>query len=120
MAVRLATATHQMRVKDAVMRDVKDVMGDISTESRGVFVQASTLGSLEALMEYLRSSKVPVAGVALGPVHKKDVVRASAMVEHEDEREFATILAFDVKLDPTAVGRFGWLRPRSSHVPRSP
>jgi len=89
--------------QDAVMRDVKDVMGDISTESRGVFVQASTLGSLEALMDYLRSSKVPVAGVALGPVHKKDVVRASAMVEHEDEREYATILAFDVKVDPTAA-----------------
>ena len=32
----------------------------IQLQERGVFVQASTLGSLEALVEFLKQSKIPV------------------------------------------------------------
>ena len=80
---------------DAVMKGFK-------REPVGVYVQASTLGSLEALLEYLRchTPPVPVAGVGLGPLHKKDVVTASVMLEHK--KEFATVLAFDVKVTPEA------------------
>ncbi|GBG26948.1 Eukaryotic translation initiation factor 5B [Hondaea fermentalgiana] len=83
-------------LKDAVMADVADIMGNVSVTGRGVSVQASTLGSLEALMEFLRTSDIPVASVQIGPVHKKDVSRASIMLEHE--KEYACILAFDVKV----------------------
>jgi len=81
---------------DAVMADVSEVMQSVSTTGRGVCVQASTLGSLEALMEFLRVSKIPVASVQIGPVHKRDVMRASIMLEHQ--KEYACILAFDVKV----------------------
>ncbi len=49
----------------------------------GVCVQASTLGSLEALLEFLRSPtvKIPVSGINIGPVHRRDVMRASVMLE---------------------------------------
>ncbi|RYG40485.1 hypothetical protein EON68_04185, partial [archaeon] len=43
---------------------------------------------------------VPVAHVGIGPLHKKDIVTASIM--HEHRPEFATILAFDVKVTPEA------------------
>jgi translation initiation factor 5B len=42
----------------------------------GVGVAASTLGSLEALLEYLAKEKVPVSYVTVGPVSKEDVMKA--------------------------------------------
>mmetsp|Transcript_4966 Transcript_4966/g.6599 ORF Transcript_4966/g.6599 Transcript_4966/m.6599 type:complete len:996 (-) Transcript_4966:649-3636(-) len=88
-------------LKETVMEDFEEVMGNVSVTGHGVCVQASTLGSLEALMEFLRESKIPVAAVQLGPVHKKDVMRASIMLEHK--KEYATILAFDVKITRDAL-----------------
>lgn len=85
------------------MEDLEKTLAGLARESRGVWVQASTLGSLEALMEYLRSvdPPVPVAGVNIGPVHKRDVIGASIMLEHVPE--YAVILAFDVKITPEAA-----------------
>ena len=39
-------------------------------------MQASTLGSLEALLEFLKQSKIPVSEINIGPVNKKDVQKA--------------------------------------------
>lgn len=85
-------------LKEQVMQDLETLMGGLERVERGVSVQASTLGSLEALMEHLRTHDppVPVAHVGLGPLHKKDVIVAAGMME--ESPEFATILAFDVKV----------------------
>ena len=89
-------------VKEEAMEDMKSVMSRIDKSGEGVCVQASTLGSLEALLEFLKSDavKIPVSGISIGPVHKKDVMRASVMLEKK--KEYATILAFDVKVTPEA------------------
>ena len=82
------------------MSDLSSLMNSIDTSGRGVCVQASTLGSLEALLEFLRVSKIPVNGINIGPVFKKDVVRCSTMLEKA--KELAVILAFDVPVDKEA------------------
>ncbi|MED6149181.1 hypothetical protein PIB30_060004, partial [Stylosanthes scabra] len=89
-------------IKESAMEDMRSVMSRIDRSGEGVCVQASTLGSLEALLEFLKTPEVniPVSGISIGPVHKKDVMKASVMLEKK--REYAAILAFDVKVTPEA------------------
>lgn len=75
-------------------------MKAIKCSEKGVYVQASTLGSLEALLEFLKSSKIPYSGVRVGPVVKRDVMKASIMLESSPDH--AIILAFDVKVERDA------------------
>jgi len=91
------------QLKEDVMADLEAVTQGFKKQSTGVFVQASTLGSLEALLEYLKSQDppIPIAGVNLGPIHKRHVLETSAMLDREDPR-FAVMLAFDVRVTPEA------------------
>ncbi|CAB3402409.1 unnamed protein product [Caenorhabditis bovis] len=79
---------------------LKNALHDIKKKPIGVYVMASTLGSLEALLDFLKSQKIPYSNVNIGPVHKRDVQKASAMKEHK--AEYACILAFDVKVERDA------------------
>jgi translation initiation factor 5B len=85
---------------DEVMGDLEHLLSKVSKTGRGVSVQASTLGSLEALLEFLRVSKIPVATISIGPVFRKDVLRAGVMLEKA--KEYAVMLCFDVKVDKEA------------------
>mmetsp|Transcript_7232 Transcript_7232/g.11613 ORF Transcript_7232/g.11613 Transcript_7232/m.11613 type:complete len:433 (+) Transcript_7232:185-1483(+) len=90
-------------IKEEVMKDMS-VMSSLKMDPQGVMVQASTLGALEALLEFLRNEcnpPIPVANAGIGPIHKKDVMRASIMLE-KGKKEYATILAFDVSIDREA------------------
>lgn len=48
-------------LREEVSRDLRSALSNIKLQERGVYVQASTLGSLEALLEFLRTSKIPVS-----------------------------------------------------------
>ncbi|XP_043926918.1 eukaryotic translation initiation factor 5B isoform X2 [Protopterus annectens] len=87
-------------LRDELEQELKHTLSSIKVEDKGVYVQASTLGSLEALLEFLRTSEVPYSGINIGPVHKKDVMKASAMLEHDPQ--YSVILAFDVKIERDA------------------
>ncbi|KAG8865717.1 hypothetical protein FRC20_009560 [Serendipita sp. 405] len=85
---------------EEVMKPLEDLLKRISKTQVGVHVQASTLGSLEALLSFLETSKIPVSGIQIGPVHQKDVKRA--MTQLEKAQEMAVILCFDVPVDKEA------------------
>jgi translation initiation factor 5B len=81
----------ESELKKRVMEDIHLVMSNWARASSGVYVQgnkagnggyvtviASSLGSLEALLDFLKTSDVPIAGVNIGPVTKRDVIRASS------------------------------------------
>jgi translation initiation factor 5B len=88
-------------LEEEVMSDLESLLSRVSTDQRGVTVQASTLGSLEALLEFLKVSKIPVANISIGPVYKRDVMMAGTMLEKH--KEFAVMLCFDVKVDKDAM-----------------
>lgn len=87
-------------LRDEVMSDLTTLLNSIDKSGRGVCVQASTLGSLEALLDFLKVSKIPVSGINIGPVHKKDVMRCATVLEKA--KELACILCFDVPVDRDA------------------
>uniref|UniRef100_A0A452ISW6 Eukaryotic translation initiation factor 5B n=1 Tax=Gopherus agassizii TaxID=38772 RepID=A0A452ISW6_9SAUR len=75
-------------LKDELIHELKQTLNAIKLEEKGVYVQASTLGSLEALLEFLKTSEVPYAGINI-------VTFSYAVV-------YAVILAFDVRIERDA------------------
>lgn len=88
-------------LEDEVWSDVGTLLNRVEKSGRGVTVQASTLGSLEALLDFLKVSKIPVANVGIGPVFKRDVMQCGTMLEKSPEH--AVMLCFDVKVDKEAA-----------------
>lgn len=91
-------------IKAEVMSDLTSLQGKLNTDKVGVMVQASTLGALEALLQFLREETkppIPVSAVGIGAIHKRDVTRISIMNE-KGKPEYATILAFDVDVSNEA------------------
>jgi len=85
-------------IKAEVMSDLTKLQEKLSTDKKGVMVQASTLGALEALLQFLREETkppIPVSAIGIGTIHKRDVTKISIMNE-KGCPEYATILAFDV------------------------
>jgi translation initiation factor 5B len=87
-------------LKEEVAKELKSALNSIKLSALGVYVHASTLGSLEALVAFLKVSKIPYSAIRIGPVVRRDVMKASTMLTHESQ--YATILAFDVKIERDA------------------
>jgi len=91
-------------IKAEVMSDLANLESKLSTDKVGVLVQASTLGALEALLQFLREDTdppIPVSAIGIGTIHKRDVTKISIMNE-KGHPEYATILAFDVGIEKEA------------------
>ena len=74
-------------IREEVMKDFASLTTNLALDDMGVFAQASTLGALEALLQFLRHEcdpPIPVAAANIGPIFKRDVMRAGLM--HEKKR----------------------------------
>lgn len=103
-------------LKDEVQGDLATILSKVDKSGQGVAVQASTLGSLEALLAFLADMKIPVSSISIGPVYKKDVMKAAIMLEKRPE--FGVLLAFDVKVsaEATKVADEVGLKVRHTHT----
>jgi translation initiation factor 5B len=88
-------------LEEEVLGDLSSLFSRVEKSGRGVSVQASTLGSLEALLDFLKECKIPVANVGIGPVYKRDVMQCGTMLEKNPD--YAVMLCFDVKVDKEAA-----------------
>ncbi|KAL1561546.1 photosystem II [Salvia divinorum] len=86
-------------VKKSAMECVDSVMSRIDRSGEGVYVQASTLASVAALLKFCKTPEVnlPVGGMSIGAVQKTDVTKALGK-----RKKYATILAFGVEVTPEA------------------
>ncbi|MHA2153184.1 MAG: translation initiation factor IF-2, partial [Candidatus Thorarchaeota archaeon] len=85
---------------DATTAKVREEVSSIriQTDKSGVVVKTDTLGSLEAVTQFLRDRNVPVRVADVGPVVKRDVVEAQAAGDSDPLN--AVILGFNVKFGP--------------------
>jgi translation initiation factor 5B len=71
-----------------------------SSETDGVIVKADTLGSLEALVKFMRDSGFPVRTADIGPIGRRELIEAS--IVKRTKPEMAAIVGFNVKVTPEA------------------
>ena len=83
--------------KELVMQDVNQILDTKNFKEEGVYVKASTLGSLEAFLTLLKEEKIPVSGAGIGPIYKKDLMKASRALVN-NKKEYSVILAFNMKV----------------------
>jgi len=83
---------------ERIRKEVEELR--IRTDSIGVIVKADTLGTLEALVEALKSRDIPVRIADIGPVSKSDIIDAEAV--RRSDPYLGVILAFNVKVLPEA------------------
>ena len=100
--LRVEPGQQEEDIANTVMADLEAILGTVDPTAKGVSVQASTLGSLEALLAFLKDMKIPVAAIHIGPVHKRDVIKTAVMFE-QGAPEYAVMLCFDVKVDKEAA-----------------
>ena len=88
-----------------ITKDFNSIVKDfLSKTGKGIMVQASTLGSLEAILTFLHEQKIQVSVVGVGNLNKKDVIKMQTMHAKQENplKEDLVILAFDNKVIPEA------------------
>jgi len=85
-------------VKAQIEGEVKELT--FLKDELGVIVKADALGSLEAIVNFLKRKGVPIRLADIGPVSKRDVVEAITVAEKDPL--LGVILYFHVKVYPDA------------------
>ena len=87
---------------DSILKDVEEEIKSlkIARDQAGVVVKADTLGTLEALVNYLKRENIPIRYADIGPVVRRDIVEAS--LSKDINRFYAVVLAFNVKVNQEA------------------
>jgi translation initiation factor 5B len=85
---------------DRVNADVSSITDNINKQEDGILVQASTLGSLEALLCFLKSKDLNVCAVGIGPLYRKDLLQIQNVAQRNPK--YAVVLAFNVEISPEA------------------
>ena len=90
------------KLKEADSIVVAGYEGPIQTHVKALLAPPAMKGSrVKSQYEFLKQSQIPNSGIDKGPVHKKNVMKASTMLEHNEV--YGVILAFDVKVERDAL-----------------
>lgn len=84
------------KFRERVKKEYEEIA--IRTEGEGIVLKTDTIGSLEAMINELKSYNIPIKKAEVGDVDKRDVVDVSTNKEEINK----AILAFNVKILPEA------------------
>ena len=99
------TEEEGVKYQNEIIKDFNSIVQkDLSKNGKGIMVQASTLGSLEAILTFLSDQKVLVSVVGVGNLAKKDVIKMETSHANQENplKEDLVILCFDNKVLPEA------------------
>lgn len=80
--------------KQKVRDELKSIR--IKTDKSGIVLKADTLGSLEAVTQFLQDRHVPVRSADVGPIVKRDIIEGHASGDSDPLN--AAVLGFNVKI----------------------
>ena len=83
-----------------------DSIQTIKLDSQGILIHTSTIGSLEALEQFLRKEtdlNIKISHANIGTIGKKDLVKLLLTNGENTYLEYLTVLAFEVKIDDDAI-----------------
>ena len=92
----VASEEEEAAARERILQDMEAVR--IETDKLGVLLKADTLGSLEALIGYLRDRSIPIRRADIGDVSKNDVIEVSTV--KESDALLGAILVFNSRLLP--------------------
>jgi len=79
---------------EKIKKEIMDI--EIHDEKAGVILKADTIGSLEALINSLRSKKIPIKKATIGKVSNSDVIEALAV--SQTYKYLGVILSFNSEI----------------------
>lgn len=79
---------------EEVQAELKD-LDKYFTNPRGVYLKASTLGSLQALHSFMTEKNIPISHMGIGPITHLDIIKAGTLVTRSSL--YGCILGFDLK-----------------------
>ena len=88
--------------EDAVYNEIKEEVESIKikTEKAGVVLKTDTLGSLEAIENFLTQNGVKISIADVGPIKKEDIMNAN--IVNDFDPYSAVVLGFNVDILPDA------------------
>jgi len=96
--IRVVTSTEEAEILSKELKSELEAVR-IDAEAEGVVLKADTIGSLEAMVGELKAKKVAIHYADVGPVSRRDVIRAAAI----KEPLLSAILAFNVPILPDGL-----------------
>jgi translation initiation factor 5B len=96
--IRVVSSTEEIEALSKELRSELEAVR-IDTEQEGVVLKADTIGSLEALVGELSAKKILIHYADVGPISRRDVIRAGAI----KDPLLSVIMGFNVAILPDAL-----------------
>ncbi|MCL7415154.1 MAG: translation initiation factor IF-2 [ANME-2 cluster archaeon] len=95
--IRVVNKENAGEISDEIQSEIDQTR--IETDNIGIIIRADTIGSLEAMVNELKSAEVPIRKADVGNISRRDIVEASAI----EDPLYSVVMGFSVDILPDAL-----------------